>query len=96
MEESLLKVLSFVIGNFPESAKVKQKITLYNKAIDKYIPNVDNSTVVFVARPDVDVVEQIIKQRNSWKKSDDKEVYILFIPRRTIECDELLHQHKMF
>jgi hypothetical protein len=47
-------------------------------------------------RPDIDVIKQIIHQRDSWKKSDDKEIYILFVPRRTIECDELLFENKLF
>ena len=26
----------------------------------------------------------------------DRELYILFVPRRTIECDEMLTEHNMF
>lgn len=97
-DESLLKVLSFVIGvnGFPDSCKVRQKITLYDEKKDKYFPRVEHQTVVFVVRPDYNVVEQIVYQRNNWNRKDDKDVYILFVPRRTIECDELLHKNKMF
>lgn len=51
--------------------------------------------MVFAVRPDIDVVSNIIRQRDHWR-NDDKEVYILFIPRRTIECDELLHENHLF
>jgi hypothetical protein len=52
--------------------------------------------VIFAVRPDIDVIKQIIYQRDNWKKSDDKDIYILFVPRRTIECDELLNENKLF
>lgn len=63
---------------------------------DKYVVQPEHQTVIFVVRPDIDVIKQIIHQRDSWKKSDDKEIYILFVPRRTIECDELLYENKLF
>jgi hypothetical protein len=47
-------------------------------------------------RPDIDVVNKIIYQKNNWKNLVDKDVYILFVPRRTIECDELLNQNNFF
>jgi len=31
-----------------------------------------------------------------WKAKHDKDIYILFVPRRTIECDELLHKNNFF
>ena len=52
--------------------------------------------MIFVVRPDVDVVNNIIYQKDNWKSSQDKDVYILFVPRITIECDELLNQNKFF
>ena len=49
-----------------------------------------------MVRPDIDVVNKIIFQKENWKSFLDKDVYILFVPRRTIECDELLNQNKLF
>ena len=92
MDETILKVLSFVIGVLPDSCKVNEKMILSDTKV--FQPK--NNTVIFVVRPDRDVVQQIIHQRDNWKKHDEKEVYILFVPRRTIECDELLHENNLF
>lgn len=48
-----------------------------------------------MVRPDVDIVNKIIFQKDKWKNNPE-EVFILFVPRRTIECDELLNQNKLF
>ena len=47
-------------------------------------------------RPDIDTINKIIYQKEHCKKADDKEIYILFVPRRTIECDELLFENNLF
>ena len=44
----------------------------------------------------IDTINKIIYQKENWKKADDKEIYILFVPRRTIECDELLFENNLF
>ena len=44
--------------------------------------------VVFVVRPELEVIRSVIYQKNCFKV--EKEVYILYVPRRTIECDEEL------
>ena len=42
--------------------------------------------VIFVVRPELEVIRSVIYQKNCFKV--EKEVYILYVPRRTIECDE--------
>jgi hypothetical protein len=44
--------------------------------------------VIFVVRPELEVIRSVIYQKNCFKV--EKEVYILYVPRRTIECDEEL------
>ena len=52
--------------------------------------------MIFVLRPEIDAVNKLIFQKDNFKNLQDKEIYILFVPRRTIECDELLNQNKLF
>lgn len=85
MDESILKILAFVIGAPSEAAKIKQKV----KLSDKYVITPDHGTVIFIVRPDLEQIKKIIYQRNNWAMAD-KDIHILFVPRRTIECDELL------
>ena len=92
MDSSILKVLSFIIGTLPDTCKVAQKIILDHEKT--YQP--DNQTVLFIVKPDIESMKAIIYQRDHWKKQDDKEVYILFVPRRTIECDEILYENNLF
>ena len=49
-----------------------------------------------MVRPDIDTINKIIYQKQHWKKDDDKDIHILFVPRRTIECDELLFANNLF
>jgi hypothetical protein len=49
--------------------------------------------VVFVVRPELEVIKDLIYQVKGWKS--DKEFYILYVPRRTIECDEELEKEKV-
>jgi hypothetical protein len=53
IDKSILKVLSFVLEREPESAKIKQKFILS----DKLVFQPENPTVVFLVRPDRDVVK---------------------------------------
>lgn len=46
--------------------------------------------VVFVVRPDLEVIRSVIFQKQCFKT--EKEIYILYVPRRTIECDEELEK----
>lgn len=89
MDETILKVLAFVIGVPPESAKVKQKV----KLSDRYVITPDHPVVVFIVRPDLEQLKKIIYQRDMWQ-GQERDIHILFIPRRTIECDELLLKEK--
>ena len=50
MDETILKVLAFVIGVPPESAKVKQKV----KLSDRYVITPEHPIVVFIVRPDLE------------------------------------------
>ncbi len=49
--------------------------------------------VVFVVRPDLDIIKDVIFQKKSW--NTDKDFYFLFVPRRTIECDEELEKENV-
>jgi hypothetical protein len=53
MDETIIKMLSFVIGQLPESCKVRQKVVLSNKGMIKPA----NQTVIFIVRPDIDVIK---------------------------------------
>jgi hypothetical protein len=52
------------------------------------LPNADK--VIFVVRPELDVIRSVIYQKQSFKT--EKDIYILYVPRRTIECDEELEK----
>ena len=41
-------------------------------------------------RPELDVIRSVVFQKQNFKA--EKEVYILYVPRRTIECDEELEK----
>jgi len=41
-------------------------------------------------RPELEVIRTVIYQKKNFKQ--EKEVYILYVPRRTIECDEELEK----
>jgi len=41
-------------------------------------------------RPELDVIRSVIFQKQGFKT--EKEIYILYVPRRTIECDEELER----
>jgi hypothetical protein len=41
-------------------------------------------------------MDWIIHQKDNWKKQEEKEVSVLFVPRRTIECDERLTKAELF
>lgn len=88
-EESLLKPLSFVIGVPPPSSKIGESLILNSKNAFE----VKNDIVVFVIKPDIESVKSVIFQKKSW--TTDKEFHVLFVPRRTIECDEELDKEKV-
>jgi hypothetical protein len=43
-----------------------------------------------VIRPELDVIKNVIYQKANFKA--EKDIYILYVPRRTIECDEELEK----
>lgn len=43
-----------------------------------------------MVRPELEVIRTVIYQKKNFKQ--EKEVYILYVPRRTIECDEELEK----
>ena len=51
-DESLIKVLSFVIGQLPASCNVKDKILLQDTAVIQPA----NKTIIFVIRPEIETV----------------------------------------
>jgi hypothetical protein len=52
------------------------------------LPNADK--VIFVVRPELDAIRSVIYQKQCFKT--EKDIYILYVPRRTIECDEELEK----
>ena len=46
-------------------------------------------------RPDYQTVSEMISKKNLFAKGD-RDIHILFLPRRTLECDELLMNAKIF
>lgn len=92
IEQSIIKVLSFVLGTISDNLNIKQKFLLTDNKI--FQPSCQS--VIFIVRPTLESMDAIINQRDNWKKPEDKEIYILFVPRRTIECDERLHKHDLF
>ena len=51
------------------------------------------NAIVYIVRPDLDSVHMMIKQIKLQKEKNlATNNYMLFLPRRTIECDELLQQ----
>ena len=78
MDEGIHKALSFVIGDFPESAKVRENFILS----DEHVQEPAHKDVVFIVRPEISVMRQIIYQRDNWEQQG-KDVHILFVPRRT-------------
>ncbi len=54
---------------------------------------VKTDQVVFVLRPELDTIRDVIFQKQSWGM--EKDVYFLFVPRRTIECDEELEKENV-
>ena len=41
-------------------------------------------------RPELDIIKDVVFQKKSWLM--ERDVYFLFVPRRTIECDEELEK----
>lgn len=80
------------MGSMPDTLNIKQRILLS----DRNIFQPAHSTVVFLVRPELETMDWIINQRDHWKKPEDKEVHVVFVPRRTIECDERLLKNDLF
>lgn len=51
--------------------------------------------MVFIIKPTIEAVDMIANQVANWKNSGH-DIHILFVPRRTIECDEKLVQYDLF
>ncbi len=45
-------------------------------------------------RPELEVIKSVIFQKKGWVKQNI-DFYILYVPRRTIECDEELENEKV-
>ena len=45
-------------------------------------------------RPELEVIRSVVFQKQNFKV--EKEVYILYVPRRTIECDEELEKAGLY
>ena len=61
------------------------------------LPRTAVNSIIFVVRPEPATIRQVLYQ---WRQMNgpalDREIYMLFVPRRTIECDEMLFQEGMF
>ena len=79
-----MKQLTFVMGGKP--AGVVDIIQLNSREFIS--PSAEK--VIFVVRPELDVIRSVIYQKQGFKT--EKDIYILYVPRRTIECDEELEK----
>lgn len=52
----------------------------------------DCKSVIYMIRPDLESVQRVIEQMKL-QEQIPYDNHIVFIPRRTIECDELLEMH---
>jgi hypothetical protein len=76
--------MTFVMGGKPNG--VVDIIQLNSREF--IAPSADK--VIFVVRPELDVIRSVIYQKQGFKT--EKDIYILYVPRRTIECDEELEK----
>ena len=83
-DEGLLKQLTFVMARKPDG--LVDILQLQSR--EGMNPMCDK--VIFVIRPELEAIKSVIFQKQCFKV--DKEVYILYVPRRTIECDEELEK----
>ena len=83
-DEDLLKQLTFVMGGKPDS--IVDVLQLQSR--EPIQPSCEK--VIFVVRPELEVIRSVIYQKQFFKS--EKEVHILYVPRRTIECDEELEK----
>lgn len=83
-DEDLLKQLTFIMGGKP--ASIVDVLQLQSR--EPIQPSCEK--VVFVVRPELEVIRSVIYQKQFFKT--EKEVHILYVPRRTIECDEELEK----
>ena len=49
---------------------------------------------IYIVRPELESVQKVIEQLLLQDPQDLKDAHILFVPRRTIECDEILVDQK--
>ena len=49
--------------------------------------------MVYILRPNIEDLEKAMKQRALQGKNNGPESFFIFVPRRTIECDELLEKN---
>ena len=55
---------------------------------------VERNVQVYIIRPELDSVQAVINQLMQQNPADVEAAHILFVPRRTIECDELILENK--
>jgi hypothetical protein len=76
--------MTFVMGGKPNGV-----VDIIQLNAREFIPP-SADKVIFVVRPELDVIRSLIYQKQGFKT--EKDIYILYVPRRTIECDEELEK----
>jgi hypothetical protein len=76
--------MTFVMGGKPNGV-----VDIIQLNAREFIPP-SADKVIFVVRPELDVIRSVIYQKQGFKT--EKDIYILYVPRRTIECDEELEK----
>ena len=76
--------MTFVMGGKPNGV-----VDIIQPNSREFIPP-SADKVIFVVRPELDVIRSLIYQKQGFKT--EKDIYILYVPRRTIECDEELEK----
>ena len=97
IEESLFPVILFLLSPIPENLGVV-KYDILTDQVKLQGPVLkernDSAVQIYIVRPELDSVQMIIDQLLLQHPNDVKDAHILFVPRRTIECDELLVEQK--
>ena len=97
MEDSLYQVIMYLLNPKADSQPfgVKKYCRLTNTE-EIQMPNLGRETIaqVYIVRPELESVQMVIDQLLLQDPIYIKDAHILFVPRRTIECDELLVEQK--
>ena len=85
LDDSLNSVIDFLVNKWPQECQIVQKICLSDIRSAK----IKAQTLFFIMRPDYDSVYKM-RELRGYYNCDKDNIFVLFVPRRTRECDKLL------